>query len=440
MSKLRRAVMASGCAAVFCIFAFFASPIPEKDQSLVFTVLFASLLWASVYFALRHTGSDGELFSSLFVCAALTAGFCVRILCMTVRTYDYIDFLKPWAQAYREHGWGAMQMGISNYNMPYQYFIALFARIPLNDLYLYKLLSVICDCGIVLSGLRIAEKLRLNETRRAVLCAALFLLPTVWLNSALWAQCDAIYALFAILSIMFAVEDRPVLSVAMAALSFAFKLQSVFFLPLLAVFWFTGRLKFKHFFVFPVVYIVSILPAWVTGTSLSDIFSVYSDQTGIYSSRLNLNSPSFFALPYTNADNHGFWFAFGLAAAFLFMLAVLGYALYKRRAFDNNALVICALVLCAGIPWLLPSMHERYFYLSDLLCVIVAVMLPRRWYLAPLGLFASLAGYCAYLTGKYLPIQGSMAIPAVCLLFVIIISVIALIEALNKPEKALFET
>jgi hypothetical protein len=60
-------------------------------------------------------------------------------------------------------------------------------------------------------------------------------------------------------------------------------------------------------------------------------------------------------------------------------------------------------VLLAGslfallIPFLLPSMHERYFYLADILTVVMAFYRPNLWYVPVLVQTSSALSYVPYL-------------------------------------------
>ena len=51
-----------------------------------------------------------------------------------------------------------------------------------------------------------------------------------------------------------------------------------------------------------------------------------------------------------------------------------------------------------GIPFLLPHMHDRYFFPADLLSLAVAFGMPPLLLTAPLVEFASFLGYYAYLS------------------------------------------
>ena len=66
------------------------------------------------------------------------------------------------------------------------------------------------------------------------------------------------------------------------------------------------------------------------------------------------------------------------------------------------ALWAAALLFAVGIPFLLPHMHERYFFGADVLSVILAFSCVLGIPAALLAQFASLLGYHAYLKMRYL--------------------------------------
>jgi Gpi18-like mannosyltransferase len=55
------------------------------------------------------------------------------------------------------------------------------------------------------------------------------------------------------------------------------------------------------------------------------------------------------------------------------------------------------LVFALGIPFLLPEMHERYFYLADVISVVYAFYAPRHFYVPILVQLCSLLSYAPYL-------------------------------------------
>lgn len=409
------------------------SPSPEKAEKLVMAAAFALLAGFMLYFAAGRIKTPVIL---LFFAVALTAGMVIRTLSLTqFHNTDYLYCLGPWAQDFRAGGWGAIAATWSDYNMPYLYIIGFIARIPLNDVYLYKLVSVIFDCGIVIAGLRLAQVFSLNELRKSVLGAALFLAPTVWLNSSFWGQCDSIYAFFCLLALVFVLENRPVLTAVMAAIAFSFKLQTIFLLPIFAVLWMVKRVRWwREIPVFIGTFFITLLPAWMLGRPLASILQIYGNQTQTYASRLNLNSPSAYALLAVD-EPHSVLFGAGLILAFCYLGALLLIAWLKRDQISDRALFLFALAMVIGIPWLLPTMHDRYFYLADLFCIVLAVMIPEKWYFAPFCVFASYAGYHAYLFGRYVSHVG-LAGPSLLMLFLMGSTVVLLLSELRREKPA----
>ena len=66
-------------------------------------------------------------------------------------------------------------------------------------------------------------------------------------------------------------------------------------MPILAVLFFRGKFRLRHFLVFPAVYVLLVLPAVLIGRPFIDTLTLYFSQTGSIGSGLNYNSPSIFA-------------------------------------------------------------------------------------------------------------------------------------------------
>lgn len=75
-------------------------------------------------------------------------------------TYDYQDFLSGWASFFRENGgWAAVALPKGNYNVPYLYFLAAISYLPVRDLYLIKLFSMLFDVLLAWGGYRLVHRL-----------------------------------------------------------------------------------------------------------------------------------------------------------------------------------------------------------------------------------------------------------------------------------------
>lgn len=366
----------------------------------VLCILAALALLALVL--LRRAGYDRWVLLAALL--PLGAALLVRVLCLDYESYDYRDFLAHWAAYFREHGGiDAIKDPVGNYNAPYLYFMALISYLPFPDLYAIKLFSILFDVLLAWGGLRLA-KILLPEHKTAPLLSfcLLLLLPTVVLNGSYWGQCDSIYGAFVLHALACALDRRPGWSVALLAVAFSFKLQTIFLIPLWCVLWYSRRVKFRHLLLFPVTYVLTILPAFLLGKPLGDILGVYWGQTYAYTDKLMYNAPSVFALfPYYAQVDVSFWSKVGIGAAFLLVLAVLGFLFFHRDNLSGWKILAAGVVMAIGVPYLLPYMHERYFFLADCLTLVWFCVDKRRLPVFLLTALASLSSYCVYLRLKY---------------------------------------
>ena len=369
------------------------------DRLLVLLVLLALGALAAV---LLHWGCPA--FPLHWAVLAVAAALLLRALCLDYKSGDYGTFLSQWAVFFRENGgFRAISANIGDYNVPYLYFVAAISYLGTPDLYLYKLFSILFDVLLAWGCLRVTA-LAAGDKRPYAGAAAFvgaLLLPTVILNGAYWGQCDSIYAALALHALAFLMEEQPVPSLAVLAVAFSFKLQTIFLIPLWGAAWLAGRVRFRQLFVFPAAYVITILPALALGKPLGDILGVYFNQMGEYG-KLTLNAPSVFQfLPYKEAVNETLLSALGVAIAMVLALAVLAAGFALRGRLGNGALLGLGVVLVIGVPFFLPHMHERYFFLADVLTLCWACTALRRLPVCALTAGASLACYLVYLRLKY---------------------------------------
>ena len=116
---------------------------------------------------------------------------------------------------------------------------------------------------------------------------------------------------------------------------------------------------------------------------------------------INYNSPSMFTLIPYRAELGTGAAKTGILLAFLFMLAVLALLFWKRKGADNAALLLAGAALSLGIPFFLPYMHERYFFLGGVLLAVWACVTPAHAPAVAAAELASLGGYHAYLMTRY---------------------------------------
>jgi hypothetical protein len=140
----------------------------------------------------------------------------------------------------------------------------------------------------------------------------------------------------------------------------------------------------------PAVYLVSIAPAWAAGWPLSDLLAVYLRQGSAW---FIGNAPNLWAIPAALEHSAAFPVGYALAAT----AAVAMSATYARRELDGEAVIIAALLGAILLPFLLPKMHERYFFLADVLALVMAYRWRARILLCALVQLGSLPSLVAYL-------------------------------------------
>ncbi len=373
---------------------------------------------------------------ALFVCALPAALLLLgRTLCFPTATSDFTDFLLPWTERLRELG-GLRGLGkeIGNYNVPYMVLLALFSYLKTPVLYLIKFTSLLFDLLLALSLGLLVRRLGGGTVRGGVCFLLALALPTVFINSAVWGQCDSIYVSLALLGLWLCLAGKPGWGMAAFALSFSFKLQAVFLLPILFPLLVCGKIRWRHIPVFPAVYVLAVSPAILAGRKVTEVLLFYVSSAASVGSGLNYNSPSMYSLLYFYrlADTAAAAKAGILAAALLCLLVCLLFFI-KRKQITDRSILFASLLLCCGLPLLLPHMHDRYFYFCDVLTLCVACLLPAAAPAVLLSQFASLLGYHAYFFLRYLL---PMRFGFFGLLLTALLSAFLLLDALFPPKAA----
>lgn len=332
-------------------------------------------------------------------------GMLIRACMLDYAGTDYRGFLTNWYQFFKENGgFAAVAHSVGDYNVPYLYFMAAITYIPVPDLYLIKLFSMLFDVVLAWGGLRLTRVVCQPDRRQSaplIAFGGLLLLPTVLLNGAFWAQCDVIYGSLTVLAIALVLEGYPKTSVALMAVAFSFKLQTVFALPLWGVLWLAKRVKFRQLWVFPGVYVLTILPAVLLGKPLKDILGIYFNQASQYP-RLTLNAPTIYQFfPYGTESGGNHYALLGIAGAAVLVLTLMWLGLRLGHRLDRRGVLAVAVTMVIGIPFLLPHMHERYFFLADVITVCWACVYWPGIATAVMVSASSLASYIVFLRLKF---------------------------------------
>lgn len=218
-------------------------------------------------------------------------GIAVLVSLREVVSGDYKAFLLPWYDSISANG---LSRQVGDYNFLYQFIIWIFTKIQIPSLYAYKICSCTFDWVLAMTAGVIVHSISTHERGWAGCLAycAVLLSPIVFLNSAAWAQCDAIYSAFALLAILDLERKQYTRAMCFLGVSFAFKLQAVFVLPLFLFVYFTER-KFSaaRFLLVPCTMVILSSPIVLWGRSLTEVVKIYFDQTGTYQA-MSVSYPS----------------------------------------------------------------------------------------------------------------------------------------------------
>lgn len=321
----------------------------------------------------------------------------LRAFLFDFKSGDYNSFLVHWFATIKEEGFfKSMSHKIGDYTPSYFYVLSFLTLFPVDSLYSIKVVSCVFDVLMAFSVMLIVQMNSKSKFAPIVIYAVVLLLPTVFINSAVWAQCDSIFTAFCVLSIYFLMCEKNITAVIMYAIAFTFKLQAIFLAPLFAVLFFKRKIQLYSPLIVLLIYFITCIPPWLCGRSLGELLTIYINQAQEYTS-LSLNAPTLVVL----FGNIGTNFSYAVSNALIVITALVVllavYIFARKVKINNEAIVDISMFFALIIPFLLPRMHERYFYLADILSIIYCFMHKKRLYTAILTVFCSMYVVCRYI-------------------------------------------
>lgn len=336
-------------------------------------------------------------FTAILVLLGLT--LFTRVSLLPHVTDDFSDYLNIWMQYMLElPGAESLAAEIANYNMPYLYLLFGIAKLVPYAYFMFslKIFSVLFDFILAYYVMKLVGLKTENRMTGIVAFFAALLVPSVIVNSAMWGQCDSVFSAFALGGLYYGLQKKSRLCWAFFALALSFKLQTVFLMPMLIVFLFRKDIRLRDVWVFAAVFVGLLIPAMIAGRSPISCISVYWNQANSYS-ELSMLAPNVFAwLPQGTKSNIPVTAA-GIFIAGTVVLAFLLYLYWRRDRLGTPDLVKASLIFAVMIPFFLPLMHDRYFYLADTVAVVFLFFEPKRWYIPALVCIASFLCHAAYL-------------------------------------------
>ena len=318
----------------------------------------------------------------LFVAFLTFIGLYARVCLFSHESGDYHQFLLPWHNQLKENGgFAAVGMDIGDYMPTYYYILALLTYLPLEPLVGIKIVSCIADLLLAFFGYKIVRELTGSVNKGIVAYGVLFFMPSVILNSGAWAQCDAIFSMFIVAAIYCLIKDRDWAAAICFSVSFVFKIQAIFFAPVLLILLLKKKIRWRTVLALPGVYLISIIPACIAGGDFVSLLTVYSRQSTQYTS-LNMYIQNVWGLllgidrveKKPALASAGVYFAGGVVLVALFCMYRAKYKI------TGKAILTLSGLFTLLVPFVLPHMHERYYYLTAVITAIfVVVNIKKIW-------------------------------------------------------------
>lgn len=310
-------------------------------------------------------------FLSIITILACVVRFSVR----KFESADYEVCLKGWYYYFCDNGGlRGLSRQVGNYPIIYQFFIALMTYIPINELYLYKMISIVFDFILAISvGLLVNHLVGVKAVISSQFClsySTVLFLPTVFMNSAVWAQCDVIYTAFVILSIYYLIKDKFNISFFFLGIALAFKIQTIFVLPFILVYYVcTRKFRITKLLISLFSFWIMSLPGFIFGRSLLSPFKWLVGLTGD-DKAMQCGLPNIWNIITVDYE---YFSTYAIIVSIVILGISLIYILFKKLSFENHTFMLYYL---AWSVWtcimFLPGMHERYSYI---LCMILLVCL-----------------------------------------------------------------
>ena len=157
----------------------------------------------------------------VFVAAAFLIGLMMRWAGRDFESFDMGGSLLPWFEMIKQGGGlAALDTQVGNYGLFYQTLISLMTYIEIPAIYQYKLLSVLFDAALAVlvgalyrdlkTGGSASQMTREINCRSWLVAGAVWLLPTVILNSSYWGQCDSMYTFFGLATLYYLRRDAVI--------------------------------------------------------------------------------------------------------------------------------------------------------------------------------------------------------------------------------------
>jgi Gpi18-like mannosyltransferase len=308
---------------------------------------------------------------------------------------DDVVILKEWYRHFYRNGKASLANGnFSNYTPLYLYLLWITRLFSdwFDSIVAIKIIPTTFDFLSAYAIFLIA-RIKFEDDKPYLFSALFFTLPTVMFNSTGWGQIESLYTSFLLLCVYFLLREKPMYAMIMFGVAFSLKSQSIFFLPFLGILFLKGKIRWFHFLFIPMIYVILAIPAAWIGRSWTSIFSIYIGQVEQFHS-LSLNAPNLYIFVSDSFYEIGVWIGMGV---FLVAMAIWGWVNWRAKiACNYRQVMLMALASLSLVPFVLPKMHDRYFYPADVFSFATIIFAPEMWFVPILYQLVSGLSYSVF--------------------------------------------
>lgn len=349
-----------------------------------------------LYKKIKIKNLEFKILDLVLIILITSLGLYLRYKLYPFESQDYIQNLSRWWDKLDAAGGiPGLKLLVGNYTQPYVYLMALGTYLPWSSLTVIKTISVVFDLALAIIIAITVFHCTNHKTKALFAYCFTFLAPTVVMNSALWAQCDSVIMVFIALTILFFLKDKPQYACISFGIAMAIKIQSIFIAPVFLVLWMNRKLKFKHLLLIPLSYAICFIPTALAGGNYFDALIFAYWQVTTTANDLSFNCANMWA-PIRSLVNYDI-----SKSATLLALSTTFLAAYMciRRKLDLNKYLLISLFLLFSliIPFMLPHMHERYYYYAEIIAIVYAMMNTKKIYVPITIMFVSVFSYLPFL-------------------------------------------
>ncbi len=385
---------------------------PDYSHALITDILIAILFILSaimISIPLLFFNLHKKMSGNQAVIIAVLLGILSVLICYYMKDYGSGDFsvFLGWHDYIKNHnGIFALKDKFYDYTPLFIYLITFAVYLPIKKALAIKLIYFLFEIlASVYAALIVNERTGSWDKAIDLPVIAFYTIlfsPTMILNTQMWGQCDIIYTGLIIASIYYIIKHKLIAAFIFLGFALSFKLQSVFITPLYFFLLIKKEIHWKYFLLIPAAYISSFIPCILLGRPVQDMYLIYVNQASAFGNLLSYGCANFYQ-----------WLSPGLAGTFVpagiilttAAVFIISLALLRTRRFITNDLVIkLSLISVLIIPFLLPRMHERYYFAADIISIIFAFYFPKYFYLPVIIILISFLSYGPFLMGLTPPV------------------------------------